>query len=74
MDTILRDLITTQLVQLDQTLALVHHTQLVITPALIQLLITTPLVRLDQTLALVHHILLGIMMDIIPIQLIHFLL
>ncbi len=65
MDTILRDLITTQLVQLDQTPALVHRTQLVITPALIQLLITTPLVQLDQTLVQVLHILLGIMMDFI---------
>ena len=64
----------TLLVQLDQTLALVHRTQLVITPALIQLLITTPLVRLGQILVQVHHILLGIMMDIITIQLIHFLL
>jgi hypothetical protein len=41
----------------------VHRTQLVITPALIQLLITTPLVRLGQILVQVHHILLDIMMD-----------
>jgi hypothetical protein len=72
--TILRDLITTPLVQLDQTLALVPLIQVVITPALIQLLITTPLVRLGQILVQVHHILLGIMMDIITIQLIQFLL
>jgi hypothetical protein len=70
-DTILRDLITTQLVQLDQTLALVHRTQLVITPALIQLLITTPLVQLDQTLVQVLHILLGTTLDLITIPLTH---
>jgi hypothetical protein len=64
-DTILRDLITTQLVQLDQTLALVHRTQLVITLAHTQPVITTLLVRLGQILVQVHHILLGIMMDFI---------